>query len=102
MDLATLTQFNPKMFKKLLGIYVKRRREELNITFEQLADPLDLTTKDVKLIESGQGKLNQNILNLLSYYLQFESSELENICRVTQIQSILEVYEVLYEHYPKQ
>lgn len=101
MDLENLSQFNKRLFKKFLGVYVKERRQQLDISVEQLAASMKFTVKDLKLIESGQKQLNQNVFDLLCNYLELDPSELINIGKVTQVQHIMDIYKEIDEHYPR-
>jgi len=101
MDLENLSQFNKRLFKKFLGIYVRERRQQLNLSIQQAAIFTGMTEKDVKLIESGQLKLTQEIFDRLRSSLELDSSELADLGKLTQVKHIMNVYKEIDEHYPR-
>jgi hypothetical protein len=101
MDLENLSQFNKRLFKKFLGVYVKTRRTELKLSVEKISESMNISVKEFKNIESGQWRMNQYVFDSLSYHLAFDPNELVNICRVTQIQHIMNVCKEIDELYPR-
>jgi len=101
MDLENLSQFNKRLFKKFLGIYVRERRQQLDLSIQQVAAFTGITEKDMKLVESGQLKLTQEIFDRLRSSLELDSSELADLGKLTQVKHIMNVYKEIDEHYPR-
>ena len=101
MDVENLNQFNKRLFKKYLGIYIQQRRVQLKLSIEQLATATSLSDKKIKLLESGQGQVSQEIFDILCKFLQLDPIELINIGKITQIQHIMDMYKEIDEHYPR-
>lgn len=57
---------------KLIGNRVKRKRKELNLTQEQLANELNLTTFYISKIENGKATATLDTLALIAYRLQLD------------------------------
>ena len=57
---------------KLIGNRIKTRRRELNLTQEQLAYELNMTTFYISKIENGKACATLETLSLISYHLQMD------------------------------
>lgn len=101
MDLENLSQFNKRLFKKFLGVYVQQRRLQFSLTVEQIAKTLQVSVPDFRRIESGQAKISQNLFDQLRHYLELDPAELVNMGRLTQVRHIMGVYKEIDEHYPR-
>lgn len=100
MNLENLSQFNKRLFKKFLGVYINKQRLQLNIPLEHLSDLVAIPIKDLKSIESGLRMLTQKQFDLLCMVLELDPYELIHIGKITQVQSMLGFYKEIDEHYP--
>lgn len=57
---------------KLIGNRIKKRRRELNLTQEQLANELNMTTFYISKIENGKACATLETLSLIAYHLQMD------------------------------
>lgn len=57
---------------KLIGNRIKKRRRELNLTQEQLANELNMTTFYISKIENGKACATLETLSLIAYHLQID------------------------------
>jgi len=102
MDLDNLNQFDRRLFNKYFGIYVKTKRLQMGYSLEALSELIpNISCKNLKLIESGIGRVSQIELDLLCKVLELSPQELLNIGRITQVNTLLSVYAETNEHYPK-
>ena len=101
MNLENLTQFDKRRFKKLLGLYVHDTRVKLQWSIEHLAGLLEMAPAEIRKIEAGQKSLNQSEFESLSYVMALDSTELNNIAKITQVQNLMSVYKEISEHFPK-
>ncbi len=100
LDLENLSQFNKRLFKKYLGIYISQRRADLKISLTQASSAALISEKEFKSIEAGQTKLSQNLFDRLCFAFDLDPQEIVNIGKVTQVQHILEVCKELDELTP--
>lgn len=56
----------------LIGNRIKKRRRELNLTQEQLANELNMTTFYISKIENGKACATLETLSLIAYHLQMD------------------------------
>ncbi|MFZ3228955.1 MAG: helix-turn-helix transcriptional regulator [Pseudobdellovibrio sp.] len=101
MELETLGQFNKRLFKKFLGVYINKRRLQLNLSIEKVSELVCLSVKDIKSIESGIRALTQKQFELFCYLLKLDSAELNNMCKITQVNHIMGVYREIDEFFPR-
>lgn len=57
---------------KLIGNRIQKKRKELNLTQEQLANDLSLTTFYISKIENGKATATLDTLALIAYRLQID------------------------------
>ena len=57
---------------KLIGNRIKKKRKELNLTQEQLANDLNLTTFYISKIENGKATATLDTLALIAYHLHLD------------------------------
>lgn len=100
MDLENLSQFNKRLFKKFLGIYISRRRTELNLSLAQASTAALISEKEFKFIEAGHAKLSQKLFDRLCFVLDLDPQEILNIGKVTQVKHLLKVCKEIDEHIP--
>lgn len=63
-------------FQRALGLAVKARREELELTQEQLANDTDLHQRWISNVETGMRNLSYGSLRRLAAGLELSASEL--------------------------
>jgi len=102
VNINNLSQFNPPEFFKLLGLYIKLRRTELNLSLGELSSKVEkLTSDQLAQIESGSLRISDEELAVLNQYLCLDSGELLNIAKITQVKKIMEINREINEHFPK-
>ena len=57
----------------LIGNRIRKKRRELNLTQEQLANDLNLTTFYISKIENGKATATLETLSLIAHHLQFDT-----------------------------
>lgn len=57
---------------KLIGNRIQKKRKELNLTQEQLANELNLTTFYISKIENGKATATLDTLAVIAYQLQLD------------------------------
>lgn len=57
---------------QLIGDRIKKKRKELNLTQEQLANDLNLTTFYISKIENGKATATLDTLALIAYHLHLD------------------------------
>jgi transcriptional regulator with XRE-family HTH domain len=72
-------------FQAALGLAVKRRREELGLTQEQLANDTDLHQRWISNVETGKRNPSYGSLRRLAAGLDLSTSEL--LARAEQIEA---------------
>ena len=101
IKLKSLNQFDKRLFNKFFGNYVKNSRLQVGYSLEQLSQKIQsIDVKNLKLIECGRARLDQDDLDLLCIHLQLDHQELLNIARMIQVQSLLGIYEEINSNYP--
>ena len=100
MILESLNQFNRRQFKRYFGLYMKRQRAELNFTAEYVAYLADIEVQDLKSIESGKKSMSQTEFDSICKYLYLDSVEIRNICKITQVQNLMNVLKEIDGLYP--
>jgi transcriptional regulator with XRE-family HTH domain len=60
----------------LIGNRIRKKRRELNLTQEQLANDLNLTTFYISKIENGKATATLETLSLIAHHLQLDLSYL--------------------------
>lgn len=80
---------------KLIGKRIQKRRNELNLTQEQLASQLDISVFYLSKIENGKAHATLEMLSLLAYHLKIDlsflitgTSTLEKSYYVSELESI--------------
>jgi hypothetical protein len=90
MNLEALNQFNKREFNRLFGLYVKRQKQALDISSEQLSSLTGLPLKEIKLIESGRRRLSQSHFEIVVLALQMDPDEILSLSKITQVENILD------------
>jgi transcriptional regulator with XRE-family HTH domain len=75
-------------FQTALGLAVKARREELNLTQEQLANDTDLHQRWISNVETGKRNPSYASLRRLAAGLELTASELLALAEQTEMSSI--------------
>jgi transcriptional regulator with XRE-family HTH domain len=75
----------PPTFKAALGLAVKRRREELGLTQEQIANDTELHQRWISNVETGKRNPSYASLRRLAAGLDLSASEL--LARAEQIEA---------------
>lgn len=101
MDVDNLSQFNSNEFFRLLGFYVLRCRTVLKLSIEQLANETQISPLTIEQIEIGRHRLANNELRRLITALSLDESEILNIAKITQVQSIIDVSRELNANFPQ-
>ena len=102
MEIDNLCQFNSKHFFQLFGLYVQSVRESFQITHQQLAaNSCNFTDLDLKKIEAGEYILQNEELRILIDQLLLDETEILNLAKITQVQSIIELNREINEHFPR-
>ncbi len=97
MEIQNLDQFDSKNFKKYLGLYIQRRRKELNFSIEDLSKRTQINEKRLRSIELGAKKTSASEMEALGAFLQLDPCEIVKIGRITQVQFIHDYLKAVHE-----
>ena len=100
MQIDKLSSFNKRFFKKILGLQIQQKRHEFGYSYEHVAGLLGLTAKTVKMIESGQKGVTQDLFELLIEVFKLEPNELLEMSRITHVQYLMSLYKEIDENFP--
>lgn len=100
MQIDKLSSFNKRFFKKILGLQIQQKRHELGYSHEFVSDLLGLTPKAIKMIESGQKCVTQDLFELLIEVFKIDSDELLEMSRITHVQYLMSLYKEIDENFP--
>lgn len=100
MQIARLSAFNKRFFKKILGRHISRKRQLLGRSCEEIADLLGLTPRSVRLIEAGHKNISQEQFEFFVNYLSLDEDELIAMSKITHVQYLMDIYKEIDENYP--
>lgn len=100
VQIDKLSSFNKRFFKKIFGLQIKRRREELGYSLEYVAELLGLTSRTFKMIEAGQKNISQHDFEALVDTFNLDSTELLEMSRITHVQYLMSLYKEIDENFP--
>jgi cyanate lyase len=102
VNIENLSQYNPPQFLKLFGLYVQERRREFKLTLENLSASTGFVPVfSLEQIESGTHALTNEELSVLIETLSLDVTDIYNLAKITQVQSLVEVSRELNERFPR-
>jgi hypothetical protein len=101
VNIDNLSQYNSSQFLKLFGLYIEQRRLSFNLSVEDLVlNTPFLSSEALKEIEAGTHPLSDEQLAAIIEILNLDESDLLNLAKITQVQSLVEISKELNEHFP--
>lgn len=100
MQIDKLSGFNKRFFSKIFGLQIRQKRQEFGYSCEYVSEQLGLTTKVLKLIESGQKTVSQEQFELFRDHFKLNSNDLLELSRITHVQYMMALYKEIDANFP--
>lgn len=68
----SLMEYNPQVFRSVIGEAIRNLRESRGLTQQQLAERMKISRTTISKIESGKFNLSIDYLSKFAFFLDFE------------------------------
>ena len=100
MNIDILFTDQDRHVRFLLGLYIKRKRNERGMSISELASRVYVTQESLKRIESGKKNLSPGDLAKFQDQLNFEYGDLIEIHKIAKVAYVNDISKVMVPDYP--
>ena len=100
MDIDMLFPDQNRHVRHLLGLYIKRKRNDLGASIQDTASNMSLDSQAYRRIEAGRSKITPEQFERIHQLLSLDPQELIEIRRITGVMYINDLSRVLSPNYP--
>lgn len=100
MNIDFLLHDQNEFFRQYMAKHIKQKRLSLDYSVNDISSHLHISAQSYRKIESGQKKLNAEILNKLIDFLHLEENDLHNLVQISVIAQGNSFFKELNPNYP--
>ena len=93
-----LSYTDEKLFRKMLGVYIRESREERQMSLESLSRMVSIPVKKLKQIELGQVACRATTIKKFEAVLDLKDSRLERMLQVARTSYVGEFMDLMWAH----
>lgn len=101
MDLSNFCQYDKKFAFKIIGSFIRNKRQSLHISETSLAECLNVEPQEVGKIESGIRYLKDIEFSKIITFLDLSQTELLEILYIIESKYLINMYRALDANFPK-
>ncbi len=101
MDLSNFCQYDKKFAFKIIGSFIRNKRQSLDISESTLAGYLNIEAQEVSKIESGIRYLRDIEFTKIITLLDLSQTELLEILYIIESKYLINMYRALDANFPK-
>ncbi|MNK15808.1 hypothetical protein D3C87_339590 [compost metagenome] len=102
MDIDMLFPDQNRHVRHLLGLYIKRKRNDLGVSIQDTASNMSLDSQAYRRIEAGRSKITPEQFQHMHHLLALEPNELIEIRKIAGVKYINDLSRVLSPNYPNE
>lgn len=100
MEIDNFFPIQDQHVRNLLGLYLRRKREEMGLTLTEVATQANLTTATYRRIEGGRMKIEPSAFNKIQSLLELDPVDLGDIRKIAAINYVNHASKTLAMNYP--